>query len=460
MSEESKNNSEKVYEYRGLNGMVYARPSSGGLISERTMKLSNPASLTYTMGSTVNFLVNCTEAVWGPGSYLKMKVNMTVPAGRRGFITGSIMNLFSQIRYSHRSGELLSQTLFSDVLANVNLKYRTSVSDYAKLYTLIGGNKFPGAGDFGPFVDEANSDGSAKDYYFAVPMSLFLPEFDNHNQYIPASLISGSRLEIVLNNDAATSGICSYVTDGAGNITPPGNLGLVTINSVEPIMILDSCRPFDELTKQLHEESADVEASGLQYTYSTHFGSQFTPGTSGAVNVDVLQSVSIAERAFIVFTVPDTVTTNNKYNFVSLAPTLGNNSGYAWQWRLGSQFKPLYSVSNDVESYMLTCQAFNSGFNQFSRDPAHTGVSIESFGSGHTVADGGGPLKQGTSCVYSCALEKSANGLSMTGDSSNNSRLLNFSVQGCTNLNLKATVFLSYVRCANLMIDSLSLIHI
>jgi len=432
MSNESENEMDQVAAYRHLNSLVYARPSSGSLISQRTQKLSYPASLSYTMGNTIQFVINSGhESVWGPSSYLKLSVQHTNAASVT--VVGSMFNLFSQARLYHRSGELLEQVLFADVLSNIKLRYATSASDYVKLKYLIGGTDKPGFRDT-PLGMVASGTAQTTEN-FNLPLSILFGVFNNHSQYIPSQLLAGARMELVLNSDATSSGFVN-----------------TTINTISPTLSLDCATLYDAASKQILEESADVSESGIQFTYSTYFSSQFTP-TGAALNIDVLQSASITEKVFIV----GTPTSNgaNKYDFYSLGGDASPFGSYSLQARIGSHYLPIYAIQNDNESFYQTQIAFNGAYNQYSMAPAQTGVGVDFM----TV--GGAGVSSATiskNSVYAFSLEKSGAGVALSGEPTNNSRVCNIACSGCSGVQAgqfaTATVFLQYVRVANCMVDS------
>lgn len=408
--------SEMVSSYRHMNNLIYARPSSGSLINERTQKLSYPASLSYSLGSTMQFVINSgTESVWGPSSYLKLKLDIT--AGANNYqINGSLLNLFSQARLYHRSGELLEQVFFSDILSNIKLRYMTSASDYSKLYSLIGAPPIPGS-------TSAEAVPPGVGAYYMLPLSFLFGIFDNHSQYIPSQLLAGARMELVLNSSSAECGMTGTA---------------VVVANITPVLSLDCSQLYDAVQKQLLEESADVQASGIQYTYSTYFSSQ-SASQIGAVNIDVLQSASLTERVFLVNTQTASLDPANgapKYNFL---PLKASNGDWSYQFRIGAHYLPIYAVQDNVESFQQTQIAFNGAYNQFRSVPTHTGISVSAFGA--------------TNAVYATSLEKSAADVALSGEPTNNSRIVNFSAQG-TVVAFKNTVFLQYVRVANLMLDS------
>ncbi len=418
--------SETVAEFRHVNKLVYSRPSSGSLVCSRTQKLSYPASLSYGLGATIQFQVNSgAESVWGPSSYIKLKATVGTDNALR--LLGSMFNIFSQARLYHRSGELLEQVLYSDILSNIKLRYETSTADYAKLYTLIGANAAIGVEDYPSGFTLADGVNTG---FFMLPLSFLFGVFNNHGQYIPAQLLAGARIELVLNSTAAACGI----TAGAG---------LANIQ-FSPVLSLDCSQLYDSATKQLLEESADVQSSGLQFTYSTYFASQ-TALVANGVNVDVLQSASITEKVFTVATAD--ATTANKFIFRKW----GANDSFTYQWRIGAHYLPIYAVKDNAEAFLMTQTAFKGAYHQFSDpQPANGGIGVSSFAAAVANAE------TGDSAVYATSLERSSAGVELSGDATNNSRIVNLSVQGNTfgGAGHVTTTFLQYVRTANLMVDS------
>jgi len=434
MSNESENEMDQVAAYRHLNSLVYARPSSGSLISQRTQKLSYPASLSYTMGNTIQFVINSgAESVWGPSSYLKLAVQHTNVLAGPVTVVGSMFNLFSQARLYHRSGELLEQVLFADVLSNIKLRYATSASDYVKLKYLIGGTDKPGFRN-APLGFVADGTATTTEN-FNLPLSILFGVFNNHSQYIPSQLLAGARMELVLNSEATTSGFVN-----------------TKIDLVSPTLSLDCATLYDAASKQILEESADVSESGIQFTYSTYFASQFNP-TGGALNIDVLQSASITEKVFIVGS--PNANAANKYDFYSLGGDASPYGDYSLQARIGSHYLPIYAITSDNESFYQTQIAFNGAYNQYSSAPAQTGVAVDFMTVG-----GSGPSSAtvAKNAVYAFSLEKSGAGVALSGEPTNNSRICNIACAGATGVQasqfVAATVFLQYVRVANCMVDS------
>jgi len=406
---------ETVAEFRHMNKLVYSRPSSGSLINSRTQKLTYPASLSYGLGATVQFQVNSgAESVWGPTSYIKMKA--TVGTADALTVLGSMLNVVSQARLYHRSGELLEQVLYSDILSNIKLRYETSTADYAKLFTLIGGNAVIGTADKPAGFVFA---GGVNTGYFMLPLSFLFGLFNNHGQYIPSQILAGARIELVLNS---TGVACGFAGDG------------IDASTFEPVLSLDCAQLYDSATKQLLEESADVQSSGLQFTYSTYFSSQTAVVGGAGINIDVLQSASITEKVFTVVAASATLAT--KYAFLPFAAS----GAFTYQWRIGAHYLPIYAVKDNTEAFLMTQTAFKGAYHQFSDPPANSGIGVKSFGDGN-------------SAVYATSLERSSAGVMLSGDATNNSRVINLSVQNNTQGGF-ATTFLQYVRTANAMVDS------
>ncbi len=127
----------------------------------------------------------------------------------------------------------------------------------------------------------------------------------------------------------------------------------------------------------------------------------------------------------------------------------GSMSSY--QWRLGSEYFPQQAVVSLVsadpgvgqtEPYMQALIAWGDAPKQYS-SAMNMGVNV-------TAAD----WRTEGAAVYSTSLEKSASGLQLTGEPTNNSRMLNFEAVK-TDVVDRCDIFLQYLRVANIMGDNL-----
>lgn len=447
--EDSKDDAD-VKALRGANALIYVRPSNIALIDRRVLKSYNFSSNSYELGSTFQIICNSGgDSVWGPSSYMRLEYTS---GGGLDFGLGSILNIFKSVRATHRSGEILEYTDNINVLANLKRYWAYKRDDRVKLDGLLG--------TAGAVYSNAPGNGV---HVACIPMSLLLGIFDSKTQYMPASLCAGMKLEFEL----APLQILSTVPTA-------------TLTAMKPTLLLDSAQLYDVVNKQLLQEQADIDESGLQFTWTTYFNSSAVTA-SNAVNIDIQQSASLVSQIIA-------ITRDN--NIVSSALTGADAFQYiqpfsSAQFRLGSLYWPqqiinvptgaTWSVTqtNSQEWYGISLQAFQSYVDEFHK--AAGGDSAIQFQLGTVVDLSGNSWTQGKPCLAFTG-EKSACGLELTGEPTNNSRILNFSASigeatgssgaypsagplaaqpyAYTLTQVRVDTFLAYTRCANLMGDN------
>lgn len=392
MSNELQQNT--IQELREINHLVYLRPSNGALIDKRTTKSYNFSNASYEPGANMQCIINSGgDFIWGPSSYLRVELNRT-----GGSADASILNCFKSIRLTHRSGEVLEYIQDYNVLGNIMRSYMVSLEDNVKVESLI------------------DISTAANNIVCCVPMWMLLGVFSSQEAFIPGGFLAGAKLEIELESNDIALINASY-------------------SDVRPTIVLDSAQVYDSVQKQLLEEQADVAGSGLQFTYSTYF-STANNFNGPNVNFDVQQSASITECVFAtVREVDDLAGDKDSFKFLAKSER--------YQFRLGSQYFPQQPINStaaeQVEPYMQTLVTFESAPHQYMGSPANAGgtsVNIDAFLLNRAV--------------YSTTLEKSASGLSLTGEPTNNSRILNLEMTKA-NANHRVNIFLKYLRVANVM---------
>lgn len=461
----------EVEALRAENCLIYTRPSNVALIDNRLMKSYNFANPTYPdMSSTFQIVVNSSnDAVWGRSSYLRLEYQ--VGATGVDFGLGTIMNIFSRIRISHRSGEILEDVLNVNLLANLKRYWQYSRTDRIKL-----------DGDLGVVNSTANSNAPAVSttQVAIIPLSILSGIFDNEHQMIPPSFLAGARIELEMAPFKTITTIHREVGSGP-----------TTIFNFRPTLVLDSSVLYDVVNKELLVEQSDEGRSGIQYSYMTYFNSFSTSGQT-SVNIDVQQSASCVTKCLAA------VRDQNQINNVAAVGT--NISGDAFkciapfaqaQWRHGSQYFPQQVVNvppttgvtwnavqaNAKEWFQLSHQSWMSAFDQFHKS-AGFDASV-SFQLGDIAADLSVNSWVQGQAVYGFVGERSPVGLQLTGIPSNNSRLVNFNatIQSFTGTDAafpgpaaavvpasyytldpaagyRVDIFLEYLRVANCLGDS------
>jgi hypothetical protein len=234
---------------------------------------------------------------------------------------------------------------------------------------------------------------------------------------MPPALIAGMKIELEL---APNSSITIL-----GKAAPQ-------ISNIKPTLLLDSAQLYDVVSKQLLMEMADVDQSGIQFSYDTFFNSYVVTNTN-AINLDVQQSASLTSQIIGITRDNNQVTTlfdngdaNSYINPFSV-------SGY----RIGSLYLPQQQIKvpvgatwditqrNSKEWYGIGLMGFQSYVDEFHK-AAGKAASVK-FTEANAVPEiSNQSYTTGKACL-SFSLEKSSCGLEMTGEPTNNSRILNFS---------------------------------
>jgi hypothetical protein len=367
-----------------------------------------------------------------------------------------VLNLFRSIRLTHRSGEILEYIDNVNLIANLKLYWQHSTDDYKKLAGMLG---FSDGGT--GYSNKPNTGINVA----CIPMSLLSGFFSNINQYIPAAAAAGMKIELELAPN-------QYIT--TVDKTSP------QITNIKMTLLCDTAQAFDIVNKQLLSEMADGDQSGVQYTYDTYFNS-FAVTNSNSVNIDVQQSASLVSQ--IIGITRDNNLVTSLFN--------GADANYycqPWssgQWRLGSLYLPQQLLKvpsngtwsstqqNSREWYGIGLIAFNAYVDQYHK--AAGKAACIKFNEAEPIADiSNQAFDSGKACVsFSC--EKSSCSLTLTGEPTNNSRILNgsFSAEFLAGADgafplvapvvpgsqynlteIRFDVFMLYTRVANLMGDN------
>ena len=400
---------------RHANCLVYAKPDDGSLVNKRTLKQYQFTTAAYALGQTAQCIIQSGgDAVWGPSSYIRIKYTVGVEVS---WGVGSIMNIFKNVRLTHRSGEVLEYIQNINMLAQLESWWHTSVEDRVKLQGMIHQKSDVTAGEYAPL----ESKDAVGTHIACVPLSYLLGTFDNQSQYIPPNHLAGAKLELELESAAI-----AYAA--AASSVPAG---------FEFTLMLDSAQIYDAVEKQLMDEQADVAGSGLQFTYSTWFNSYNTFAGTG-VNFDVQQSASLTQKAVAVIR----ATADLEAGKDSFLPS---STATQFQWRLGSQYFPqqIVTLPSDTtgqqEAYAISQQAWQDFPHQFQ------GKLVGGVAVSYTGFQAAGRVP-----CYATTLEKSASGLQLSGEPTNNSRLLNLNMSKSA-VSDQVDIYLQYVRVANVL---------
>ena len=465
--EDSKQN--EVAQLRSENALIFTRPSNVALVDRRVFKSYNFSSVVYELGNTFQCILNSGgDAIWGPSSYLRLEYKTE---NEMDFGSGSILNIFKSCRVTHRSGEVLEFIDNVNVIANINRFWKYSIEDRKKLDGMLNNTVDLSAG--GESYKNVQSDGV---HVATIPMSILCGIFGNESQYCPATLMAGLKIELDL------APLTSISTQPTG--TDPAGLTTMRITNLKPTIVVDSAQLYDVVNKQMLEEQTQVDRSGLQFSYYTYFATfqNLSAGVTAA-NFDVQQSASLVHKICTFVRDNQKLTgaaaglvRTDKYDFI--APFSTN------QYRLGSLYWPQQIIqtpgsnwdvvqANAKEAYTLSLDGWMAGVDEFHKSAGgEANVSFAEKIGGEVICNQWTSGKAG----YCFIGEKSACGLELTGEPTNNSRILNWngtinSLIGSSGTfptdtavnpvfkytlagGLRLDIFLQYLRVANLMGDN------
>lgn len=423
-----------IMELREVNRMMYLRPDNGSLVDKRTHKEYNFSNLSYTPGSLGQCIIqSAADAVWGPSSYLKMKVTVigagtSASVGRSGALA---TNLIESVRLTHRSGEIIEFIDNYNLLASIIKLWGNGLEDAVKTDSLLSGGVEPTDKGVRTYTGEANG----KTYDLIVPLWILCGCFNNKDQYIPPNFLAGAKLELKF----ASADV--VFTEQAGGPT----------FKIEPSVVLDSAKVYDSVAAQLLDQQSDVARSGLQFTYSTWFNNSSATATS-QINVDVQQSASITQKVICALRRSADIAGGDN---VATRDSFQTEAALAdYQWRLGSTYYPQARVqlgpSQQSEAYMQTLIAWDSAPCQYQghKSEGNCAITLQEFQKAYATDKDS--TNQG-SAHYATTLEKSGVGLTLTGEPTNNSRSLNFSATCANAVGRDVQIFLMYTRIANIM---------
>ncbi len=452
-----------LMQLRQMNSLLYYKPSQSSLFSSRQQKVQPFLNQNAAPGSTAQIIINSDEFVYGPTSCVKVTFTLTIatgagagfPASPVGSIwgqNGSVLNIFNSVRLYHRSGQVLEEVpQYAGQLMNIKRWYLYNQNERLQLDAMLNNNytiQLPAIA--------ANVAATVFTITAVIPLSLMFGVFDNHNEVIPPQLLSGAKIEYVLNQNANIIGGGAFLA---------ATTNTATISNINMSLLLDTVQVFDVVKRQLAEEMVGSGGTGLQYTYETTFQTsisvQFSsvPTASTTFSFDINQANTIVKNIYAVFMISSSLTTMgvSKNAFINCVDT--------WQGRSGSHYYPnqqmnlkpatlvLTNLNSDImagsfypdsqQAYENTMLCFDSQAKQFSSYLNTNTVTIGHFNSlkldpvDGSIGDG--LYNVGNMAVYGILLDRSCSNPEMYGGiASNNSRLINLSGSFTGNVNVFA----------------------
>jgi hypothetical protein len=328
---EGKNANQAILSVNGLR-YVMPKPLSTTLVASHKKQYAQSQS--YKPNSTIVFDINSTNCVDPMKSYLKFQLNIT--GGNANFGDATALNLINEIRVQSKNGTELDRCSRFNDWAHFHLKNMISQEEYDDnaLNLLRGVNLVDGP--------ESNPD-----YVFTVivPLKYLSGLFNPHvkGQKMPPSLLSGSRIELVLESLAR-----AFVDDTSDN---PATVTDYTI--LRPEIVLYEHSLNDNTLKMLNSESQN----GLEYVYSRYFHN-VEKSSNTTFTSQIKKAVSQATSCHLVIKDADD---ENDVTEDSFKPELTTNLGFrSFQLRCGSNYYPFYKVQDLKESVLLSKDAIKA----------------------------------------------------------------------------------------------------
>lgn len=310
-----------------LNGLRYKMPQNLSTTLLRTHKKQYAQRQSYTDGDTIVFDLNVTGFIDPQESYLKFGLLSNVAASGFGAV-GSAANVIREIRIQSKNGTEIERLQHANQFAVV---YTNNMCDQD---VLLSHGQLAGYSN-----DQAGVTNSSTEW--VIPLNWISGFFRPHvkGQKIPPHLLSGARIEIVLESAERAlfksgTGPTSYTLDNP------------------QIMFLEHTLN-DNSLKVLTEESAN---NGLEYTYDRVFTAVETSSNT-TLTMQIKKAVSQASS--VITTVHDSTTQNSETADSFLSRTAATYFS-SFQYRLGSNYFPHQLCSSAKEAYMISQSAFSA----------------------------------------------------------------------------------------------------
>jgi hypothetical protein len=315
-----------------MNGLKYKMPQSLSTTLNRTLIKQYSQRQSYSAGDTIVFDINSGSRYISPLD-CALKLSVRTSGGTLGDDSklpdsGSIA-LINEIRIFAKNGVELERIQDVNQYVHTKTQYEESVESVISYSQMYGGGDSP--------ADVANN----ADSTFIIPLSKLSGLFDPivKGMKMPPSLISGARIELVLESFAR-----------AFNATGGANTGYIVSN---PQILMMASELNDQTQAILNAESAQT---GLEYSFKRCFSTTETTNST-SLNIQVKKAVAQGLRAMCVPKLAANVEEKTVDSFNSASAT--DSSFTNFQWRIGSSFYPQQKTDSQVENLYVTQGAFN-----------------------------------------------------------------------------------------------------
>lgn len=327
--------SENEKDIMKLNGLFYKMPQVLSTTITRNVIKQYSQRQSYSEGDTIIFDLNTGDSYIDPHDCcLKWQVRAVGTNGAWTSLLPTIgsYSLINEVRIFAKSGVELDRIQDVNQYIHITQGYEESGDSKESYYDMIG-SEDPVSND---------TDGSWSTY--VLPLSrisgLFRP--DVKNQKLPPSIISGCRIELVLETFAR-----AFNTPDAQN----------TSYTIQNPQILMTANRLNDLTQRTLNNEASM--SGLEYTYPRTFGTtETTDQTSLAIQIK--KAVSQAKRIICMPIIATRFNDNNQESFKGVGTDDGTEFCFTdYQYRVGSFYNPQQKSQDAVEHLFITTAGYN-----------------------------------------------------------------------------------------------------
>jgi hypothetical protein len=407
-----------------VNALTYSVPESLCLFTARSFNRNFAQRSAYsgTQQETIRFDLNSSSLYCCPqNSYLTFQCKLTTPAepvAQATTASGSMMNIFRSIVIRSKSGVEICRNDALNVFSRYDTLYNESPAYLQKYGALEGWCDVRSPTSTQVIVQ------SGTWARFAIPLRRLSKLFDTPN-YLPAALMSGLSLELVLESVNR-----AFLEVGGSS---PSLISGYELQNVS--IMLDNTTLTDASARVLNAESASNSLEILFDSIYTTVVDQ--PALSASVNCQVRRACSEATQA-VAIVVPQSTQANIKFDSFASVPW----DTLLHRWRLGG----LYMTSSDIQ------------------DPQVDGV--ESFFLASAVSDvfkhphmeGGISLTEfkAWAGVHAVSLEKNTS-LLLSGSATSNSRVLELDATFQTSVTAKQVyVMMRYATVVRCYLDNVA----
>ena len=260
--------SDTVSSLLNVNGLGYAMPPALSVATQRRMVRNFPQVTTSSNGGQIIYgLQTGDQLVYGPGSYMRIRLSMTGGSSAADRHIDTIGSLFSRVTVSTRSGQELCRVDNFDLFASKFERYHTTNAKWVRLSD--------------PCVVSQTLD-FAGDHIIAVMPLSWIPCFDNET-LLPSQLMEGLRIQFDLNSPNV---VFKHTAEGTG----------VSAYTVTSNIHLDCTTLADQFSRRIAEVSS---SDGLVLLHKEPFHT-IVNTTGTGLNFDVKKSCSKAVAFMVV----------------------------------------------------------------------------------------------------------------------------------------------------------------